>query len=167
MEFLTYTASKEQSRLLVIPEVNSSETTSGFDPYRKSHIDVDAFVEQGYDRETTTEYLASIGESLLSPNLATDIRFPKAAEIHSILDTHIINHLNTTSDVEMNDELRREVVNSVDKEWAKTIDDYNKKGDTTESVLEQYQRLRGVYVSENEVRDFPPFVLATLLINLH
>ena len=150
IEFLAFSASKEESRKYIQPKVGTPESKTGFDPFRKSHIDVDAFVTQGYDKDTTTAYLGSIAESLSSPNLATDIRFPEAATIHTILDTNIINHLNDTKGTKVTDQMRSDVVQKVNEEWTNTINSYDSKGDTIEPILVQYQRLRGVYVSENE-----------------
>jgi len=146
MDFLTFTASREESRKMVIPKVGSPAN----DPFRKSQMDEQAFVAQGYDETTTLEYLAAIGESLSSPNVATDIRFPTAADIHGVLDAHIINHLNTTKGIEVTDQMRRDVLNSLNTELTKIINEYDSRGDTESPILEQYQRLRGVFVSENE-----------------
>lgn len=146
MEFLAFTASKEESRKTVI----SAAGSRGNDPFRKSHMDVDAFVAAGFDEATTKAYLASIGESLSSPNLVTDIRFPEASKIHGALDTNIINHLNKTKGMEVTDQMRRDVVDSVNTEWAKLINDYDSRGDTESPILKQYQRLRGVFIKENE-----------------
>jgi hypothetical protein len=153
MEFLTYSASKEQSKKLVIPEVGSREASVGYDPYRLSHISAADYAEQGFDKETTELYLSSIKESLSSRNLVVDIRFPQATKIMSILDTAIINHLNTTQGITVIDEMRRAVVESVNADWTKTISDYDSRGDTQETILTQYQKSRGVYGQFNEEKN--------------
>ena len=107
MEFLTFSASEEQSSKLVIPKVGSREAEAGYDPYRLGHMNVEDYVEQGFDRETTEAYLGSIKEGLRSPNLVVDIRFPEATKISNILDTAVINHLNTTKGAEVTDQMRQ------------------------------------------------------------
>ena len=150
MDFLTFSASKDESKKLVVPEVGSVEATSGYDPYRISHLNVEDYVAQGYVRETTDAYLDSIKEGLLSPNLVVDIRFPEATKILSALDAAIINHLNATTGKTITDQVRRAVVNSLTADWTQTIADFDKRGDTVETILPQYQKLRGVYGELNE-----------------
>ena len=150
MEFLAFSASKEESRKLVIPPVGSRESSAGYDPFRLSHMKVDDYVDQGFDEDTTTLYLATIKEGLSSPNLAVDIRFPEATKMMSILDENIINHLNETKGINVTDQMRRAVVISVTTEWTRIITEYNSRGDTDEQILPQYQKLRGVYRTMNE-----------------
>jgi hypothetical protein len=150
MELLTFSASKEESKKLVVPKVGSREATSGYDPYQISHLNVDDYVAQGYDSDTTDAYLDSIKEGMLSPNLVVDIKFPEATKIMSAFDAAIINHLNTTNGEVVTDQERRAVVNSLTAEWTQIITDFDSRGDTTEKILPQYQKLRGVYGELNE-----------------
>ena len=150
MEFLTFSASKEESKRVVVPKVGSVEASAGYDPYRVSQLYVEDYVAQGYDKETTDAYLDSIKEGLQSPNLVVDIRFPEATKVMSILDTAIVNHLNTTKGKAVTDQMRRSVMNDVTAGWTKTIADFDARGDTNDMILPQYQKLRGVYGELNE-----------------
>lgn len=175
MEFLAFAASREESSKVIIPNATNPDEMTGFDPFRQSHLDVDEFVAQGYGREVTEEYRAAILENLQSPNLVTDIRFPTAGAILNVLDHQIFYHLNRTKG-ETNEEViaesRTNVLETVTAEWTNIIDEYNRRGDTDAPLLEQYQRLRNVYTSENEnlnqlgnIRAFG-FVLAGVIIIL-
>ncbi len=137
---------------MVIPKAGSREANAGYDPYRLSHMNVEDYVEQGFDREQTDAYLDSIKEGLASPNLVVDIRFPEATKIMSMLDTAIINHLNTTKEITATDQMRRDVVTDVTATWTKIISDYDARAtnEKTEKILPQYQKLRGVYGELNE-----------------
>jgi len=152
MEFLTFFASKEESRKWVIPKVGSREADAGYDAYRLSHMNVEDYVEQGFDREQTDAYLNSIKEGLASPNLVLEIRFPEVAKIGSILDIAAINHLNTTKGITATDQMRRDVMTDVTANWTKIISDYDARAtiEKVEKILPQYQKLRGVYGELNE-----------------
>eukprot|EP00984_Skeletonema_dohrnii_P016849 scaffold7548_cov104-Skeletonema_dohrnii-CCMP3373.AAC.3 len=152
MEFLTFSASKEQSSKLVIPQVGSREADAGYDPYRLSHMNEEDYVKQGFDRETTDAYLGAIKEGLLSPNLVVDIRFPEATKIMSILDTAVINHLNETKGVTATDQMRRDIVKDATADMKKVISEYDSRAhvEKSEKILPQYQKLRGVYGELNE-----------------
>jgi hypothetical protein len=152
MEFVTFFASKEESRKWVIPEVGSREYYTGYDPYRLSHMNVEDYVEQGFDREKTGAYLESIKEGLASPNLVVGIRFPEASKIYNFLYTAIFNHLNTTKGITATDQMRRDVVTDVTATWTNFISDYDTRAtiEKTEKILPQYQKLRGVYGELNE-----------------
>jgi len=152
MEFLTFSASEEQSSKLVIPKVGSREAKVGYDPYRLGHMNVEDYVAQGFDRETTVSYLGSIKEGLRSPNLVVDIRFPEATKMLSILDTAIINHLNTTNGIAVTDQMRRDVVTDTTVKMTEVIQKYDTRANNekSEMILPQYQKLRGVYGELNE-----------------
>jgi len=152
MEFLTFSASKEQSSKLVIPQVGSREADAGYDPYRLSHMNEEDYVKQGFDRETTDAYLGTIKEGLLSPNLVVDIRFPEATKMMSILDTAVINHLNETKGVTATDQMRRDIVKDATADMKKVISEYDSRAhmEKSEKILPQYQKLRGVYGELNE-----------------
>ena len=95
-EFCAYAASKKVSTGLVVPDATTGKN-GGADPFRTSHLaNVDAFVEQGFGRETTIEYLNSVRAGLESPNIVTDARFPGAAGIYFSLDFAIHEHLNAS-----------------------------------------------------------------------
>jgi len=153
-EFLAFSASKSESRKLVIPKVGSDEATVGSDPYRKSHVNVADYVDQGYDEETAKSYLFMVNEGLISNNLVIDLRIPEATKIQGELDAKIISHLNSTLDEE--DEAviqasRIAALKALDSSWTTIIDDYENQGDTTVPLLEIYQRLRGVFKSQNQL----------------
>ncbi|KAL7549918.1 hypothetical protein ACHAWF_013171 [Thalassiosira exigua] len=155
MDFLAFTASKEESSKYIIQEKDNVQVT-GFDPFRRSHNDLEAFVAKGYDRDTTKTYLASITESLGSPNLVVDIRFPEATALVGAMDENVVKHLQEVrgeTDEAVLAAKRVETLNDVNAAFADIIEKYNARGDTEAPLLEQYQRLRGVFVTENEDRN--------------
>ena len=77
-----------QSDQYVIPNPANVpiEQINGQDPWRRSHLDVDKWVEAGCDRQLTKQFTDSIYSNLNSKNV-------KAGEIISILDKEVNKHL--------------------------------------------------------------------------
>ncbi|CAJ1957368.1 unnamed protein product [Cylindrotheca closterium] len=117
-DFFLWAASRDQSDQYVIPKSTLPwYEINGQDPWRKSQLDVDKWVAQGFDRDLSKQYVESILTNLVSKNVAVEAQFPKAGEIMSVLD--------------------------------KVLHDYL-LGDTIAPILEIYQRLRGVFVPNEE-----------------
>ena len=148
-EFCQFASSKEESIKVVIPNATGSYTNKGRDPFRTSHLDLDLYKDQGYESDTTVQYIETIRESLDSPNIVTDIRFPTSAEIYAVLDQEIHDYLNSTkhglvSEAERPAK-RRQVSESITKRWEEIISTYNDRGSTNVPLLETYQRLRNIH----------------------
>lgn len=84
----------------------------------------------------------------------TDIRFPTASDIHRILEEEVHDWLNATKYDLVPDnekEARRvEVAQRITDRWQTVIDNYQAGAEQT-SLLEIYQRLRDVYVAEEDL----------------
>lgn len=80
-EFFLWASSREQSQQYVIPNATLPWfMINGQDPWRKSQLDVDKWVAQGYDRELSKQFVQSINTNLISKNVVVEARFPKAGE---------------------------------------------------------------------------------------
>jgi multiple sugar transport system substrate-binding protein len=50
---------------------------TGYNPYRISQFEnIDPWVQAGFSRDAAENYLGAIGDSLNSPNMASDLRIP-------------------------------------------------------------------------------------------
>lgn len=88
-EFLSYMNAPEQSNFDV------TQGWTGYNPYRISQFEnIEPWVEAGFSREAAVNYLGAIGESLNSPNMASDLRIPGAQQYEGIvLDREIARYL--------------------------------------------------------------------------
>ncbi len=62
---------------------------SGFQPYRKSHFDIAAWVFAGYDRDYITSYLKSQRDSYDHPNSAIEPRIPGIFQYYSLAEDEL------------------------------------------------------------------------------
>lgn len=70
VNFFLWASSKEQSLKYVIPNATLPFfDINGQDPWRKTHLDVDRWVAQGFDRELSKQYVDSILSNLISKNV--------------------------------------------------------------------------------------------------
>jgi multiple sugar transport system substrate-binding protein len=67
----------------------TSAYPSGQQPYRKSHFNVDEWVEGGYDREYITGYLNSLADSYNHPNAAIEPRLPGLSQYYSAAEDEL------------------------------------------------------------------------------
>ncbi|KAL7535821.1 hypothetical protein ACHAWF_005283 [Thalassiosira exigua] len=150
-------ASGKRSKLGVIPNATGPiESFNGQDPYRRSHVDIEEWVKQGYaDREGLKNYRDTVLSSLNSKNLAVDIRFPGSPQIMDALDRRIFAYLISVKDldVDIGDRAaqRLAVAEDIANEWKSIIKDIDKK--TThydQSILVQYQRSLGLYSAPHD-----------------
>jgi len=155
-EFFLWASSREQSEQYVIPNATLPwDMINGQDPWRKSQLDVDKWVERGFDRELSKQYVESIMYNLVSKNVVVEARFPKAGEIMGVIDKEVHEHLvrsfveNQFSEEEKPNE-RLKVAQRIEDQWNQIIRAYDSRGDTVAPILEIYQRLRGVYVPNED-----------------
>ena len=145
-------ASGMQSYEGVIPNATAPlDQMNGQDPYRKSHLNIDLWVEQGFPREGTETYSETILKSLSSKNLALDIRFPESDKIYGALDKGIYDYLLRVE----NDKIaeadkaaeRLAVANKIGREWETIIKSFDIElaQEDQPSILVQYQRSLGIY----------------------
>jgi multiple sugar transport system substrate-binding protein len=62
---------------------------SGFQPYRKSHTNIDLWVMAGYDRPYITSYMKSQSDSYNHPNSAIEPRIPGIFQYYSIAEDEL------------------------------------------------------------------------------
>ena len=62
---------------------------SGFQPYRKSHANIDNWVLAGYDREYAASYMKSQSDSYNHPNAAIEPRIPGIFQYYSIAEEEL------------------------------------------------------------------------------
>ena len=62
---------------------------SGFQPYRKSHTNIDLWVLAGYDRKYITSYMDSQSTSYNHPNSAIEPRIPGIFQYYSIAEDEL------------------------------------------------------------------------------
>lgn len=172
VDFLLWASSKEQSQQYVIPNATLPVLMiNGQDPWRKSHLDVDKWVAQGFDRELSRQYVESIVTNLVSKNVVVEMRFPKAGEIMAVLDVEVNEHLvrvknGLISETEKERE-RLKVAQRLTDAWNQIIRAYDARGDTVAPILEVYQRLRGVYIPDeqkNLLKTISPFGLVLMAV---
>ena len=155
-DFFLWASSREQSQQYVIPNATLPwDMINGQDPWRKSQLDVDKWVERGFDRELSKQYVQAIVSNLVSKNVVVEARFPKAGEIMGVLDKEVNEHLvrshveNLYSEEDKPKE-RLETAQRITDQWNQIIRKYDARGDTVAPILEIYQRLRGVWVPNEE-----------------
>jgi len=149
-EFCAYASSKAESNKFY--SKNASEATSGADPFRKSQLDINRWVDNGFEYGSVIEYFESINGALGSDNAAIDIRFPKSNDIYALLDKEFFDYLNGTVTNTISESrrpsTRQAIANRLEEEFNAMVDDYNTKLSTRSTLLEQYQKLRNVYSVE-------------------
>jgi hypothetical protein len=153
IEFCAFAASKKESLYRVIPKATVlEEIANGQDPFRRSHLaDVKLFERQGYETETSTKYIETILAGLDSDNAVIDNRFPTAQDIDTVLRQEIPKYLNATrfGEIPLGSDptaFRKSTIASIERQWSEVMADYESQGTSRVSILESYQRLRGVYV---------------------
>lgn len=149
-EFCAYASSQEQSNKFF--QKDASEAVVGPDPFRQSQLDINMWVENGYDSNSVLEYFQSINGALGSENAVMDIRFPISNEFYGLLDKKVHSYVNGTvfNTIPESERAtaREEITNQLDEEFKTLIDDYNAKASTRSSLLKQYQKLRNVYYED-------------------
>jgi len=150
-EFLAFASDSTQAIQYVIPDRTQEVIPTGMDPYRKSLLQLNKWVDRDYPEDATRNYLDAIQSQLSSENVVADIRFPTAPEILGSLDEETFTYLQDTIvsenpiPAEERAQLRRDISAKLASSWRKSISDYDAKDTTTTPLLEIYQKLRGVY----------------------
>lgn len=118
-DFMGFVCGKEESAVDVF-------SSTGTDPFRKSHRNIEAWTEQGYPLDTTIQYMNAVNTQLESPNLALDTRFPKGSDIaqavFSIAGEHL---LAIRAGGIANEETRLAVADTLETNWAAIVQDYD------------------------------------------
>jgi multiple sugar transport system substrate-binding protein len=88
-KFLSYMNQAAQSNYDV------TQGWTGYNPYRISQFEnIDPWVKAGFSRESAENYLGAIGDSLNSPNMASDMRIPGTQRYQGIiLDRELARYL--------------------------------------------------------------------------
>jgi multiple sugar transport system substrate-binding protein len=88
-KFLSYMNQAAQSN------VDVTQGWTGYNPYRISQFEnIEPWVEAGFSRESAENYLGAIGNSLNSPNMASDMRIPGTQRYQGIvLDRELARYL--------------------------------------------------------------------------
>jgi multiple sugar transport system substrate-binding protein len=88
-KFLSYMNQAAQSNYDV------TQGWTGYNPYRISQFEnIEPWVEAGFSRESAENYLGAIGNSLNSPNMASDMRIPGTQRYQGIvLDRELARYL--------------------------------------------------------------------------
>lgn len=88
-KFLSYMSQAAQSNYDV------TQGWTGYNPYRISQFEnIDPWVKAGFSREFAENYLGAIGDSLNSPNMASDMRIPGTQRYQgTILDRELARYL--------------------------------------------------------------------------
>jgi 7 transmembrane sweet-taste receptor of 3 GCPR len=155
MEFCAFASSQKESIKSIIPNATEPDATlNGQDPFRRSHLNLDVFVQQGYERTASEEYIATILAGLDSVNAVVDLRFPTAADIGWEVGVQLDPYLNATRygliPESEREATRRNVAQTLERRWKEIMDDYESQDTLSQpSILEAYQRLRGVYSINN------------------
>ena len=169
VDFFLWASGREQSDKYVIPNATLPiAQINGQDPWRKSHLDTEKWVLQGYDRTLTDQYVKTIFQVTQSKNVAIEIRFPKSGEIMSTLDFEVNKYLvravkeKTIAEEDKHEE-RLKAAEEVTRKWNLIIQTYDTREDTLIPILEIYQQLRGVEVPNeqlNQIDHLRPIGLA-------
>ena len=147
--FLGYACGKEESAADVIPYARGDQIT-GTDPYRKSHFDIEKWVQQGYPRDTTMLYQETIETQLSSPNTVLDVRFPDANKFLDAMHVHIYNHLNESTTTEKTHADRMAVSENIAQAWRQITREYDNRQDTSLPLKAIYQKSLNVYTPPSE-----------------
>ena len=123
---------------------------SGQDPYRRSHFDIDLWVERGYPRKGAETYKETILEILSSKNLAVDVTFSKSIDMFQALDKGVYDYLQRIKNGEISESdkaaERLAVAESIGMEWTSIIAKFDSELSQDEQPIQvQYQRSLGIY----------------------
>lgn len=151
-DFFAHVCGREQSFDDVVINV-SQPVATGADPFRKSQLDVDAWVARGFGRQATEEYLKTIGDQLSSPNTVLDIRFPTGGKFTSSLNEAVHKYLssfiNQTASPTQDDRLG--VAREIEKTWNELVDDYEENRLAGALTLKDlYQKSFNTYVTPTD-----------------
>lgn len=128
---------------------NASSTVAGPDPFRESQLNINSWVDNGFEQGSVVEYFESINGALGSENAVLDIRFPTSNDIYRLLDQEVFAYLNgtvtNTIPESERSSTRQAIGDKLEAEFNVMIDAYNSKASTRTNLLQQYQKLRNVF----------------------
>lgn len=119
-DFLSYMNQAAQSN------VDVTIGWTGYNPYRNSQLNnTENWVEAGFSQAFAENYLGAIKDSLNSPNMASDIRIPGAAQYTSVvLDRELARFL-------AGDITAAEAVANIEIAWEEITDDFGRESQQT------------------------------------
>lgn len=119
-DFLSYMNQAAQSN------VDVTMGWTGYNPYRNSQLDnYDNWLKAGFSQEFAENYLGAIKDSLNSPNMASDIRIPGAAQYTGvILDRELARFL-------AGDITAAEAVANIEEGWEEVTEDFGRDSQRT------------------------------------
>jgi multiple sugar transport system substrate-binding protein len=114
--FLSYLSQPEQSNI----DVTIGWT--GMNPYRVSQTSsVDPWVAAGFSKEAAKDYLGAINATLNSPNMASDLRIPGAAQYQgTVLDRELARFLAGQISAE-------ETASAIEAGWEEITEDFGRE----------------------------------------
>jgi multiple sugar transport system substrate-binding protein len=114
-DFLSYMNEPEQSN------VDVTVGWTGYNPYRISQFEnVEPWVKAGFSQEFAENYLGAIGDSLNSPNMASDLRIPGTQRYEGIvLDRELARYLAGEISVE-------EALQNVQDGWEEITEEFGR-----------------------------------------
>jgi multiple sugar transport system substrate-binding protein len=126
--FLSYMNQAAQSN------VDVTMGWTGYNPYRISQFEnVDPWVEAGFSPEFAENYLGAIGDSLNSPNMASDLKIPGTQRYQGIvLDREMSRYLAGEISVE-------ETLANIEAGWEEVTEEFGR-----DSQLELYKASLGI-----------------------
>ncbi|MEO1020225.1 MAG: ABC transporter substrate-binding protein, partial [Pseudomonadota bacterium] len=127
-DFLSYMNEPAQSN------VDVTIGWTGYNPYRISQFEnVDNWVEAGFSPEFAENYLGAIGDSLNSPNMASDLRIPGTQNYEAlVLDRELARYLAGEITVE-------EALANIEEGWDEITEDFGR-----DEQLESYKASLGI-----------------------
>lgn len=157
VDFFVHLCSPEVSITNLVQDANASRADgTGVDPFRASHFNISYWVDANYEKRSVESYEQAVIGTASNPNCAVDIRFAGSDDIVSALGEEIQVYLEMarTNTLPKTDgekkQLRLQIADQITQRFNKIVKDENSKPETEVSLLEQYQRDLGLYVSENE-----------------
>ncbi len=127
-DFLSYMNEPAQSN------VDVTIGWTGYNPYRISQFEnTDTWVEAGFSPEFAESYLGAIGDSLNSPNMASDLRIPGTQNYEAlVLDRELARYLAGEVDVD-------QALANIEEGWEEITEDFGR-----EEQLESYKASLGI-----------------------
>lgn len=126
-QFISFVCGKQESFEDVITDARRSALSTGADPFRKSHFNLEDWVAKGYPRDTTEDYLSTITQQFNSPNIVLDARFPTSVPLVAALGRVVYSHLLESKTKTMTHGTRMEAASKVGIEWNTIITEFDKK----------------------------------------
>lgn len=150
--FLSFVCGREESLKDVVIEATGTLVT-GADPFRKSHLEVETWVEYGYPRNASIQYLNTVSEAMNSPNTVLDARIPTGLALKDAVFRTVYPHLVRSKNEEITEEDRFALTADIEAQWTKIIEDFDKKSLSSGGLPLKsiYQKSLNVYIEDSNV----------------